>query len=98
MSKVRIHAVRGNVLKDETEACLRHLLMVCEKHKDEDRDAKEILEVFNKYPKVLAIVTAHAIVYALTHKEYIPTIKLEATVDESGEITSVKPDRPDYLT
>ena len=97
MSKVRLHAVRSNVLKNEVEACLTHLITTCEKYKDEDKDAKEILEVFEKHPKVLVIVTAHAITYTLTHKEYIPTIKLEATVDESGEITSVKPDRPDYL-
>jgi len=97
MSKVRLHAVRSNVLKNEVEACLTHLITTCEKYKDESKEAKEILEILEKHPKVLVIVTAHAITYTLTHKEYIPTIKLEATVDESGEITSVKPDRPDYL-
>lgn len=98
MSKVKIHAIRSSVLHAETSACLSYLISKCEEYKDKDEDAKEILEVFRKHPKVLAIVTAHAITYALTHKEYIPTIKLEGTVNENGEITSVKPDRPKYLT
>ena len=96
--KVKVHAIRSKVLHDETVMCLSYLISKCEEHKDEDEDAKEIFEVFQKHPKVLAVVTAHAIAYALSHKEYIPTIKLEGTVNEDGEVTSVKPDRPNYLT
>ena len=98
MSKVKIHAIQSKVLHDETAICLSYLISKCEEHQDEDKDAKEILEVFNKHPRVLAVVTAHAIAYALSHKEYIPTIKLEGIVNEDGEVTSVKPDRPNYLT
>jgi len=98
MSKVKIHAIRSKTLHDETAICLSYLISKCEEHKDEDETAKEILEVFHEHPRVLAMVTAHAIAYALSHKEYIPTIRLEGTVNEDGEVTSVKPDRPNYLT
>jgi len=96
--KVKIHAIPSKVLHEETAMCLSYLINKCEEHKDDDEDAKKILEAFNKYPRVLALVTAHAIAYALSHKEYIPTIKLLGTVNKEGEVTSVKPDRPDYLT
>jgi len=96
--RVKIHAIASKTLHNETVICLSYLISKCEEHKDEDEDAREILKVFRKHPKVLAVVTAHAIAYALSHKEYIPTIKLEGMVNEDGEVTSVKPDRPNYLT
>jgi len=98
MSKVKIHAIRANVLRAETSMCLSTLIDKCREYEGEDEDAKEVLEVFRKHPKVLAIVTAHAIAYALSHKEYIPTIRLEGTVNENGEVVNVKLDRPNYLT
>ena len=98
MDRVKVHAVQSSILQNEVKACLTHLITTCEKYKDESKDAKEILEVFNKHPRVLVIVTAHAITYTLTHKDYIPTVKVEALINENGEITNVKPVKPSYLT
>ena len=90
MSKVKIHAVDSKVLRAETSICLSYLISECEKLKDENKDVKEILEIFHKNSRVLEIVTAYAITYALTHKEYIPTIKFEGTVNKNKEIENVK--------
>ena len=97
MGKVKIHAIQPKILHRETSICLSYLISKCEERQDEDKIIKEILEVFHKHPRVLALVTAHAITYAITHKEYIPTMKLEGTVNEDGKVISVKPDRNEYI-